>query len=260
MHSVNHVQAGLNGRVHPSCPRLPQTLPARTIHLTHKFFAQKPTWPRAGKPLPTRGLVILARCVPFLEDLPYPFLVRLDLLAGERSLLLQLGHVLVERRKLLGNFQVHSRLREAGLVGLVVPVLAVAHDIDNDILPERLSPLHDERDRLDVVTIDVEHGGVDGLCNVGAVRRRAGEAGVGGEPDLVINDDVDGPAGGVGRECVETDSLVDNALGGDGSITVHDDGHSVGTLIIFGVELESSRLTQHHRVHGLQVGWVGNQG
>ncbi len=87
---------------------------------------------------------------------------------------------------------------------LVVAVLAVADQVDDDILLELGTPvggeLTHEVNGLNVVGIDVEDRSVDGLGDVGAVGRRAGESGIGGEADLVVDDEVDGAAGGEGGE------------------------------------------------------------
>ena len=55
---------------------------------------------------------------------------------------------------------VHERLREHGVVDLVVAVLAVAHDVDDHVLLELLTILGSEathaRHGLDVVAVDME--------------------------------------------------------------------------------------------------------
>ena len=72
---------------------------------------------------------------------------------------------------------VHEGLREAGLVDLVVPVLAVADEVDDDVAVPALAPLGRQlvcaRHRLHVVAVHVQDGRVQRLGYVRAVRRRA---------------------------------------------------------------------------------------
>lgn len=50
----------------------------------------------------------------------------LDILLGECTLIQKLLDIYRQHGDLLGNLAVHQRLGEAGLIGLVVTVLAVA--------------------------------------------------------------------------------------------------------------------------------------
>ncbi|EXI74726.1 MAG: hypothetical protein AW07_01654 [Candidatus Accumulibacter sp. SK-11] len=89
----------------------------------------------------------------------------------------ELVGVELARSRVLLDLLVHQRLRHHRLVLLVVPELAVADDVDHDVLPEGLAVLHgdagDQRDCLGVVTIDMEDRRLGHLEDVGAVERRA---------------------------------------------------------------------------------------
>ena len=188
----------------------------------------------------------------------------LDILLSEGPLVKQLLDVDGENRVLLGNLLVHQRLGEAGLVGLVVPVLAVADEIDNDITLVLRTPvgsqLADEVNGLGVVGVDVEDGGVNGLRNVRAVRSGTGKPGVGGETDLVVDNDVDGTSGGESRQSVEAEGLVNDTLCGEGSITVQQNAHGGLVFDLIVVEmLDGTGLSKNHGVISLQVRGVGNQ-
>ena len=65
------------------------------------------------------------------------------LLGGEVPALDELLGVALPDRRVRVDERVHARLRERGLVGLVVPVAAVADQVDDDVLVERLT----ERER-----------------------------------------------------------------------------------------------------------------
>ena len=89
---------------------------------------------------------------------------------------------------------VHEGLREGGLVDLIVPVLAVAEEVDDDVGLPLAAPLGRQLGRahhsLHIVAIHVEDGAVEGLGNVCAVRRGAALFGVGGESNLRVGKDV----------------------------------------------------------------------
>ena len=126
-----------------------------------------------------------------------------------------------------GDFPVEERLREGGLVGLVVAVLAIAIHVDHDVAgplgAEGEGELRDHTDGLGVVTVDVKNRGLDHLRDVGAVARGAGVAGLGGEADLVIDDKVEGAAGLVAGELGELECLGDDALTGERRVTVDEE-------------------------------------
>eukprot|EP00955_Chlamydomonas_euryale_P012615 136044-Chlamydomonas_euryale.AAC.2 len=110
------------------------------------------------------------------------------LLLADGALLQQLLGVDFVWVRVVLDLLVHDRLREHGLVDLVVAVLAVADNVDDDVLLEALPPLGRQlvnaHDRLDVVAVDVEDGAVERLCDVGAVGAGAALLGVSRERDL----------------------------------------------------------------------------
>lgn len=188
-----------------------------------------------------------------------------NVVLGEGLVLDELFGVFLNGGPLVSNALVHQRLGEGRLVGLVVSLLAVADNVDDNILLELGTPvsgkLADEVDGLDIVTVDVENGSVNGLCNVGTVGGRTREAGVGGETDLVVDYNVDGTAGVVRGEGVEAHGLVDDTLAGESGITVQENTHgSLGFLLVVVVVEKSSGLSEHDRVLSFQVGGVGNEG
>ena len=72
---------------------------------------------------------------------------------------------------------VHQRLGEAGVVTLVMAALAVAHEVDDDVLGEPLAELERQARhsyaRVRVVAVDVEDRCLDDLGHVGAIRGAA---------------------------------------------------------------------------------------
>ena len=85
---------------------------------------------------------------------------------------------------------------------LVVAPAAIADQIDDHVRLEMLAEFHRQARRMHdgfgIVAVDVEHRGLDRLGDVGGIAREAAVAGIGRKADLVVDDDVDGPAGAVG--------------------------------------------------------------
>ena len=154
----------------------------------------------------------------------------------------------------------HDRLGEAGVVELVVAVAAVADQVDDDVGVEGLPPgerqLGDQVDRLRVVGVDVEDRRVHRLGDVGGVAGRPRLRRRGGEADLVVDDDVDGAAGGVAGETAEQQRLGDHALAGEGGVAVHDDRHHPAALAVAQVILLGADDALDHRGHHLEVARV----
>ena len=187
----------------------------------------------------------------------------LGLVEGELTPLDQrLGEQLPHRAPLV-DLGVHERLRVAGVVALVVPVAAVADEVDDDVLVERLAvgvgePGHPHA-RLGVVAVHVEDRRLDDLGHVGGVEARAGGLGRGGEPDLVVHDDVDRAADPIALDVAHVERLGHDALTGEGGVAVHEDGqHREGVG-----DVDLVLLGPHHalddRVDGLEVAGVGGQ-
>ena len=135
----------------------------------------------------------------------------------------RLGVELADRALLLDEV-VHERLGVRRVVALVVTAPAVADEVDDDVLVERLAVLEgqpgDPDARLGVVAVDVEDRRLDHPRHVGAVERRARRRRRGGEADLVVDDDVDRAAGAVAAQLREVERLGDHALAGEGRVAV----------------------------------------
>jgi hypothetical protein len=84
--------------------------------------------------------------------------------------------------------------------------------------------LHGKHHGFGVVAVDVHHRRIDDLRQIGRVNRRAGVLKVGGEPDLVVDDEVNGAAGLVPFEQRHLGELVPDALARQGGVAVDEDG------------------------------------
>ena len=160
-----------------------------------------------------------------------------------------------------GDFLVEQRLRETGLVAFVVAVLAVAQKVNEDIAAVLLAVFHRKTHGVHagfhVVTVDVQNGSQNGLGHVRAVGGRAGVQVVGGEAHLVVDDQVDGAAGGVAVQAFHLQDLVHNALTGHRGVAVDEDGqHLTAVHAVVRVSLGAGNAL-HHRIYRLQVGRIG---
>lgn len=220
--------------------------------------------PSRGQPFLAGGLVILAAVEAVVEHTPNPLFVLVNVLFGEGALSNQLLDILVKLSLLLGDALVHQGLSERGLVGFVVTLLTVADDVNDDVALELGTPVGSNLTNvvhgLDIISVHVEHRGVDGLGDIRAVRGGTRVTGVGSETNLVVHDDVDSTTGRVGGERVEAHGLVDDTLGGEGSITVQQNTHgAVEVLLIIVVVQNRARLAKNNGVLGFQMGGVGDQ-
>ena len=220
--------------------------------------------PGGREPLTAGRLVVFAAVEAVVEHAPHPFLVLLDVLFRERALLEEVVNVPVELSSLLGNALVHQWLSERGLVSLVVTELAVADDIDDNVALELGTPvsskLANEVDGLDIITVDVEDGSVNGLGDIRAVRSRTSEARISGETNLVVHNDVDGTASLVGRQRVEAHGLVDDTLRSKSSITVKQHTHGrAEVLLIVVIMLDGASFTKYHGILSFQMGRVSDE-
>ncbi len=124
---------------------------------------------------------------------------------------------------------VHVRLGHRRVVALVVPAPAVAQHVDDDVLLELLPEVHGQPGhpdaRLGIVAVDVEDRRADHFRDVGAVLRGPGVARRGGEPDLVVDDDVDRAAGAVPAQQRQVQRLGHHALSGERGVAVQHQRH-----------------------------------
>jgi hypothetical protein len=120
---------------------------------------------------------------------------------------------------------VHQRLSEGRLVSFVVAMPPVAPHVDDRIPFEDLTELHREgrrlNNRLGIVAVHVHDGRLDGLGQVRWVR--AGPRGhrIGGEPNLVVYDQVHRATGLVALEFAELQRFGNHALCRERRIAVH---------------------------------------
>ncbi len=167
---------------------------------------------------------------------------------------------------------VHQRLGEGRLVALVVAEAPVAEHVDDHRLVELLAELGGHLggvdDRFRVVAVGVQDRRLDHLGDVGRVGRGAPEARIGGEADLVVDDDVDRARRAVTPEARQAHALRHHALAGEGGIAVDQERqhpgalferHDVAAPLVGMLVLLGARLAEHHRIDDFQMRRVGGQ-
>ena len=155
-------------------------------------------------------------------------------------------------------------LGEERLVTLVVPVAAVADDVDDDIATKFLavgdgdagSLRHGDR----VVAVDVENRGLDGLGYLGAIKGRTRVLRQGGEADLVVDDKVDRATHFVAVEVAEVEALRDDSLAREGGVAVDQDRDDLFAVHrVTQDALAGPHLAEDDGIHRLEVAGVGGK-
>ncbi len=159
--------------------------------------------------------------------------------------------------------RVQIGLGKTRFVAFVMAVFAIAHHVDEHVGVELLAVLgsefHCKNDRLRVVAVHVKHGRLHYLGDLRAVGAGTAFVPAGGEPDLVVDDEMDRAAGVVARQLAHLDDLVHEALVGQRGVTVDQDRENVVVFrLVQGVGLGPGK-SQHHGIDGLQVRGIGQQ-
>ncbi len=152
---------------------------------------------------------------------------------------------------------VEQGLGETRLVGLVMAPSAIAVHVDHDVAAEFLAEIHrqvdDLRDRFGVLAVDVEDGALQHLGHVAGVRGRTALFGRGGEPDLVINDDVQRPARRVSVEAAQIQRFLHDSLAGKGRVSMDEQDQTLPPVGIARPVLLGPHPAQGHGIDVLQM-------
>ena len=165
------------------------------------------------------------------------------------------------RRDLL----VHHRLGERRLVALVVAVPAVAEHVDDDrlveFLPELGRDLGGEHHGFGIVAVHMEDRRIDHLRHVRRIGRGARIARIGGEADLVVDDEMHGAAGAIALQVRQAEALRDHALAGERRVAMHQERHHRNALVrrIAVLVLLGADLAEHDGIDDLQMRRVRRQ-
>ena len=223
--------------------------------------------PAAVEPVGLVGLVGLARLIFGVEAAAPVGLQLVDFALGEQALADQLfanrGRASTGAPRI---FLYIKRLGEGRLVALVVAEAAVAPHVDDDGLLEFLAEfrrdLGAEHHGFRIVAVAVEDRRLDRLGDVGRIGRGARIARIGGEADLVVDDEMDRAAGAMALEAGQAETFRDHALTGESRVAMdqqrHDAapivGRAVGDLVLLG-----AHLAEHDRIDDFEMRGIGGQ-
>ena len=221
--------------------------------------------PAAVEPIGAVGPVALAGLELDIEPRPPVRLHLLDLAVGDDAVGDELLAVDLDRGRMGGDRLVHQGLGEGGLVALVVAVPPVAEHVDDDrlleLLPELGRHLGGEHHRFRIVAVDVEDRRLDHLGDVGGKRRGARVARIGGEADLVVDDEMHRAAGAVSAQTRQPEAFGDHALARKGGVARDQERHHHGAVVGRGAVLVllGAHLAEHHRIDDLEVRRIGGE-
>ncbi len=135
--------------------------------------------------------------------------------------------VLLAHGRMFAHALVELRLREGRLVTLVVPVPAVADEVDEEVELEALPVGPREPRRFDaghrIVGVDVHDRDLEAARQAARVAGRERLVRIGGEAELVVRDDVDRAADVPAGEARQVQRFGDDALAGERRVAVDED-------------------------------------
>ena len=170
--------------------------------------------------------------------------------------------------RMRGHGLVDDGLRERRLVAFVVAVAAVADEIDQEIeaearaiLPRQPGGL-EARDR--VVGVDVHDRDLEPAGEAARVAGAVRLLGRGGEPELVVRDDVDRPAGVVAGQPRQVQRFGHHALAGKRRVAVDEDRQrdpavEARRAPAVGHRAGGPRHPDHHGIDGFEMAGIRRQ-
>ncbi len=179
-------------------------------------------------------------------------------------LLLQTVGVDFTRRRVLLDLLVHQRLGCARLVGFVVAVTAVAHQVNKDVAFKGVTKIQCEAGhecyRFRIVSVNVENRRLDHFTDIGTVRRGARIERIGGgEAHLVVDNDAHRAAHFVAAGFGHVQRFLHHALAGYRRVTVNGDRQDfVAARLVEAIETRTHGA-HHYRADNLQVRRVKRQ-
>ena len=221
--------------------------------------------PFAVEPVGLVGLVAGAGLELGIEPRAPVGLGLLDLALGHHAVGDQPLGIDLDRAGMRCDLLVHHRLGERRLVAFVVAVPAVAEHVDDDrlveFLPELDRDLGREHHGFRIVAVHVEDRRVDHLRHVGRIGRGARIARIGGEADLVVDDEMQRAAGAVALQVGQGEAFGHHALARERRVAVHQhrqhgNAHvrRIAVLVLLG-----AHLAEHDGIDDFQMRRVGGQ-
>ena len=165
---------------------------------------------------------------------------------------------------MLGDGFVHQRLGQGRVVALVVAEFAVADYVDYHIFFEQAAILQGSLNNVAhsfrIIAVHMEYRRFDHFGDVGAVNGGAGVAGVGsGKADLVVDNQVDGAAGGVAAGFRHIESCLVHAQADKGGVAVNQHRQNLGAAVAAAAALFGAGGAFNHGIDDFQMRGVERQ-
>src|SRR5437588_8154651 len=157
----------------------------------------------------------------------------------------------------LRDGMIEDRLREGGLIAFVVAEPAIGIHVDDHVAFKAMAKIqcqpHDLTHSFGVLAIDVKNRYLKHLGHVRRVRCRTGFGRAGRKADLVVDNNVQRTADGVGRKLAQVQSFLNDALRNKRRITVNEQSHASITLNVGDTILLGTNATEHDWIYKLQM-------
>ena len=170
------------------------------------------------------------------------------------------------RRGMRANELVQLRLREEWFVRLVVSPAAIANQIDQHVLGERVAIRHREPHRDEtgfrVVGVHVQHRHFESLGRIARVSRGACVDWIGGEAHLIVHDQVHRPTHVIATQARKVERLRHHAFAGECGVAVNAQRQRhahVASAWRAGNALLRARDAGHDGIHDLEMTRVRNE-
>ena len=169
-----------------------------------------------------------------------------------------------KRRLVRADDFIHQRLREGRLVAFIVTEAAIAEHINHNGLMEPLTEFRGDfrrkHHRFRIIAVAMENRRLDHLRHIGRIGRGARIARIGGEADLVIDDEVDRAAGAMAFQARQTQTFRHYALTRKGGIAMDQQRHDGGAFaLVLMLVLLGAHFPQYHRIHNFKMRGIGCQ-
>ena len=116
------------------------------------------------------------------------------------------------------------------------PWFAVADQVDDDVALETLAEADRELDSVYshfwIIGIYMEDRGFDDACDVGGVACRSGRFGGCGEADLIVDDEVNRPAGKVAGQMAQEKGFGNYSLSDEGRIPMDENRNDATSFLV----------------------------
>ena len=199
----------------------------------------------------------------FGEPAGDPFFRGSEIFGVQRFFLAELLGIELDQGRALSNPVHHQRLGEIRFVAFVVPVAPIADHVDDHVLFKGCAVVRGQPGHVDqgfgAFPVNVEDRGHDHFGHIGGVAGGAGVFGKSGVPDLVVDDQMDGPPGAIAGKLAHVEHFGHHPLAGKGRISVDQQRQDPLMGVVPAKLLAGPGQPFDNRVDGFQVAGIADQ-